>query len=210
MWYKHDQETHHFLVGRFVFNITKVGNIVWLILKCQKHQLNKDVKTTFGLFKLPHKLLQSGELWDSPSYRTPKVTCSRVHKPEIKKMLLMRWLWVRLSCWRHSPSERMRGIEIVAPNAVRQCCIREEVHSLNVAGIRMHPKMGRVLCNTYLNGQKDTEVPGRSISHKVGEFVSVLWCRADVMWLLLLTFRLSAFFRHLQGQIEQIRRNYSC
>lgn len=50
---------------------------------------------------------------------TPKVTCSRVHKPETKKMLLMRRPWVRLSCCRQSFSERMRGRAMMAPNAVR-------------------------------------------------------------------------------------------
>lgn len=51
----------------------------------------------------------------------PKVTCNRVQMPETKKMVLMRWLCVRPSCCRHSPWDRIKGMAMMPPNAVRQC-----------------------------------------------------------------------------------------
>ncbi|TNN35911.1 hypothetical protein EYF80_053918 [Liparis tanakae] len=49
---------------------------------------------------------------------TPKVTCSSVISPLAKKLVLMSRLWVRPSCCRHRPSDRMRGMEVIAPKEV--------------------------------------------------------------------------------------------
>lgn len=55
-------------------------------------------------------------------YLTPKVTCNKVHIPETKKMVLIRWLWVSPSCCRHRPWDRISGMAMIPPNAVRKCC----------------------------------------------------------------------------------------
>lgn len=174
------------------------------------HQVNKRVITTSRLTQVSHWSVegQSGELWESPTYRTPKVTCRRVQRPETKKMLLMRWLWVRLSYWRHSLSERMRGIETVAPNAVRRCCKVKERNGRETQITQKHKKhkwskavslfsqIQSQLLKTNLKRQENTEVPGRGVSHEVGEFVSVPWWRTEVMWLLLPTLRFCVCFSH--------------
>lgn len=114
------------------------------------HQVNRCVITTSRLTQVSHRSVegQSDELWESPTYRTPKVTCSRVQRPETKKMLLMRWLWVRLSYWRHSLSERMRGIETVAPNAVRRCCKVKEKSGGSGGGMEEKHKWPKNTRNT--------------------------------------------------------------
>lgn len=55
------------------------------------------------------------------AYLTPKKTCRRVQIPETKKMVLIRWLWVRRSCWRQSSLERISGTATRPPMAVRKC-----------------------------------------------------------------------------------------
>lgn len=42
--------------------------------------------------------------------------------PETKKMVLMRWLCVRASCCRHNPWDKINGMAMMPPNAVKQCC----------------------------------------------------------------------------------------
>lgn len=61
-------------------------------------------------------------------YLTPKITCNRVQMPETKKMVLMRWLCVRPSCCRHNPWDKINGMAMIPPNAVKQCCESKEKH----------------------------------------------------------------------------------
>ena len=52
-------------------------------------------------------------------YRTPKVVCSRVATPEIKKIVLMSSLRPTVSRSMQNDSYRTRGTVIVDPNAVK-------------------------------------------------------------------------------------------
>lgn len=87
----------------------------------------------------------------------PKVTCNRVHIPETKNMVLMRWLCVRPSCCRHNPCDKINGMAMIPPNAVKQCWekkdrgkISRDTFCLMSQRLNHHPhiKWSLHVCNT--------------------------------------------------------------
>lgn len=129
----------------------------------------------------------------------PKVTCRMVHTPETKKLVLMSRLWVKPSCRRQRPSKRSRGMAIIAPNAVRQCCTGRQTRWV---GWRWRwAKEARLFLDNHLQCQKCTKIPRWYIRHWICKLVPAVFWHPDVYtWLspLLLLLRLIVDFIYLQ------------